>query len=66
MGAASLFVVSTAASASGVEGRARASIVYHVDILLVLEDLVLFVNLKDGLMASFSSGAGQQFQIPLC
>ena len=67
MGAASLFVVSTAASASGVEGRARASIVYRIVVLLVLEDLVLlFIDLKDGLMASFSSGAGQQFQIPLC
>ena len=61
---ASLFVVSAAASssASGVEGRARASIVYRIVVLLVLEDLVLlFIDLKDGLVASFASGAGLLF-----
>ena len=47
VGAAALFVFSTAASSAfGLEDWARASIVYPVDVLLVLEDLVLlFVNL---------------------
>ena len=60
VGAAALFVVSAAASsASSMEDRARASIVYRVDGLPVLEDLVLlFVDLEDGLVASFASGAG--------
>ena len=63
VGAASLFVVSaSASSAFGMENRARTSFEYHVGILLVPKDLVhLFVDLKDGLVASFASGAGPQF-----